>query len=183
MRTLRVGPLSLLAASLLPVAGATAIHTTRLGLTAVAVLLVLSPLLVRRWRATVRRAALGVAAGLSVAVSTWLYGGHDLDTAIGSALRILYIVLPGAMLTPSLDPSSLGDHLAQRLHLPARTVVAVTAALERLELLGEQWQQISRARRARSYAVRRASGYPAGHSPSFASPQAWCARKAIFEGR
>lgn len=145
----RAGPLSLLAACLLPVVGATAIHSAWHGLVCLAALVVLSPLLVVRWSSTLRRAAFGLVAGVSVAVSTWLYGGQDLNTAGGALLRILYLVLPGAMLTPAIDPAALGDHLAQRLHLPARTVVVATAALERLETLGEQWRQIGRARRAR----------------------------------
>ena len=57
----------------------------------------------------------------------------DADRVVaGAALRIAYIVLPGAMLTPSIGSSALGDHLAQRLRLPARAVVASSAALERL---------------------------------------------------
>lgn len=153
----RAGPLSLLAASVLPVLGATAIHSTRLGLVCVCVLAALSPLLVVSWASTRRRATLGAVAALSMAVSTWLYGGHDLDTAGGAALRIVYLMLPAAMLTPAIDPARLGDHLAQRLHLPARAVVVATAALERLETLGEHWRHISRARRAR--------GLGAGGSP------------------
>ncbi|MBA2558481.1 MAG: energy-coupling factor transporter transmembrane protein EcfT, partial [Propionibacteriales bacterium] len=45
--------------------------------------------------------------------------------------------------------SALGDHLAQRLHLPARAVVAAVVALQRWDSIGEQWQQVQRARRAR----------------------------------
>ena len=143
------GPLSLLAASLLPVIGATAVHSTRHGLVCVGVLLVLTPVVVRDWPSTLRRVGFGLVAALSLGLSTWLYGGHDLDTAAGAALRILYLILPGAVLTAFIDPSRLGDHLAQRLHLPGRAVVAATTALERLEDLGEQWRQIGRARRAR----------------------------------
>lgn len=149
MSRARVGPLSLLAASLLPVIGATAIHSAALGLALLAILLLLSPLLVTDWPSTLRRASFGLVAAGTLTVSTWLYGGHVVDESLGTGLRILYIILPGAMLTPAVDPSPLGDHLAQRLHLPARTVVATTAALGRLEMLGEQWQQIGRARRAR----------------------------------
>ncbi|HET9500146.1 MAG TPA: energy-coupling factor transporter transmembrane component T [Marmoricola sp.] len=145
----RYGPLSLLAASLLPVIGATAIHSARHGAICVAVLVVIAVVVVRDWRSTLFRLAVGLVAAASVALSTWLYGGRDLDLALGAALRVLYIFLPGAVLTGYIDPSALGDHLAQRLHLPARAVVAATAGLERLETLGAQWQQIGRARRAR----------------------------------
>lgn len=148
-RLRKCGPISLLAGCVLPVVGATAIHSSVLGLVCVAtLLLVCAPLVVDRGP-TVRRLAVGLLAAFSVGLSTWLYGGHDGGVAGGAALRVVYLVLPGAVLTPYVDPAALGDHLAQRLHLPARAVVAGTAALQRLEALGEQWQQISRARRAR----------------------------------
>lgn len=143
------GPLSLLAASLLPALGAPAIHSTRHGLVCVGVLLLVSLVVVRDWSSTVRRLGLVALAALSLGLSTWLYGGRDLDVAAGATLRVLYLVIPAAVLTPFIDPTRLGDHLAQRLHLPARPVVASTAALQRLEALGWQWQQIARARRAR----------------------------------
>ncbi len=145
----RFGPLSLLGASVLPVLGAPAIHSTRHGLICVGALLLVAGFVVRDWRETMRRFAVLFVAVLSVAVSTWLYGGRDADVAIGAATRILYLVLPAVVLTPFIDSTRLGDHLAQRLRLPARPVVAATAALERLESLGSQWQQIGRARRAR----------------------------------
>jgi energy-coupling factor transporter transmembrane protein EcfT len=149
MRPARFGPLSVLAVCLLAVVGATAIHTAWHGVLSVAALLVLTPLALRSWPATVRRLSLGLVAAVSVAVSTWLYGGRELDTAIGASMRILYIVVPAAVLSSLVDPARLGDHLAQRLRLPARPVVAATVALQRLESIDSQWQQIGRARRAR----------------------------------
>lgn len=147
--TSRYGPLSLLLASLLPVVGATAIHSTRHGLVSVGVLAAAAAFVVRDWRSTLRRLGYGLIAVVSVGVSTWLYGGRDLDVAVGAGLRILYLIIPAAVLTPYIDTAALGDHLGQRLRLPARAVVASTAALERLEALGEQWRQIARARRSR----------------------------------
>ena len=147
--TRRYGPLSLLAVALLPIVGAPAIHSARHGLVVVGILVAVTPFVVRDWRATLRRFAIGSIAAVSIGVSTWLYGGRDLDVAVGASMRILYLVLPAVVLTPFIDPARLGDHLAQRLHLPARAVVASTVALERLESLGHQWQQIARARRAR----------------------------------
>jgi energy-coupling factor transporter transmembrane protein EcfT len=147
--TPRYGPLSLLLTALLPILGAPAIHSTRHGLACVAVLAFASLLVVRDWPATLKRLALVAIAAGSVTLSTWLYGGHDLDVSVGAGLRILYLVIPAAVLTPFIDPSRLGDHLAQRVRLPARPVVAGTAALQRLESMGRQWDQISRARRAR----------------------------------
>lgn len=143
------GPLSLLAASLASVIGAPAIHSTRHGLAVVGVLVAVAPFVVRDWPSTLRRLAIGSIAAGSVGLSTWLYGGRDLDVAVGASLRIVYLVLPACVLTPFIDAKALGDHLGQRLHLPARAVVASTVALERLESLGRQWEQIGRARRAR----------------------------------
>ncbi len=143
------GPLSLLAASLLPAVGAAAIHSAARGLVCVAVMFLLAVLVIRDWATTLRRLSFGLVAAVSVGISTWLYGGHDLDVALGAAMRILYLITPAAVLTPYIDPTRLGDHLGQRLRLPARPVVASSVALERLESLGRQWEQIGRARRAR----------------------------------
>ncbi len=105
--------------------------------------------LARDVRSSAGRLVLGLVAATSILISTWLYGGRDADEALGAGLRILFIVLPAALLTPSIQPSQLGDHLAQRLRLPARTVVASVAALQRLDATLDQWQTIQRARRAR----------------------------------
>jgi energy-coupling factor transporter transmembrane protein EcfT len=145
----QVGPLSRLAACLLPVVGAFAVDDTRQGL-----ICLLAELLALGWLATDVRSSLarfgfGVFASGSIVISTYLYGGRDLDEAIGAGLRVLVIVLPAALLTPSIDPSGLGDHLAQRLRLPGRAVVAATAALQRLDDTVDTWRTIQRARRAR----------------------------------
>jgi energy-coupling factor transporter transmembrane protein EcfT len=145
----RCGPLSILLVCLLPAFGAAAIRDVRTGLLALVPVAVLAVVAVREVRLTLRRLALGLLAAASIALSTWLYGGRELDTALGAALRIVYLVAPGAIVSTYLEPSALGDHLAQRLRLPSRLVVAASAALERLDQLGEQWRQIQRARRAR----------------------------------
>jgi energy-coupling factor transport system ATP-binding protein len=65
------------------------------------------------------------------------------------ALRVLVIVLPSAVLVPWIDPDALGDHLAQRLRLPDRPVVATAAALQRVQAFGTIWAELGRARRVR----------------------------------
>lgn len=147
--TSRIGPLSRLSACLVPVAGALAIDGARQGVLCVGAELVALCWLARDVRGTLVRMVFGLVAAISILASTWLYGGHDLDEATGAALRILFIVVPSALLTPTIEPSRLGDHLAQRVHLPARAVVAAVAALARLDSTVEQWQTIQRARRAR----------------------------------
>jgi energy-coupling factor transport system permease protein len=149
----RLGPLSLLAGCLLPVAGALAVNTARVGLVVVAVQLLVFGALARDFSATTRRFAIAAVAAISLLLSTWLYGGHSADESVGAALRVLSIVTPAALLTSRIEPSELGDHLAQRLHLPARPVVAAVAALQRLDSLGRQWQQVQRARRARGLGI------------------------------
>jgi energy-coupling factor transport system ATP-binding protein len=91
-------------------------------------------------------ALIGIA---GVTWSTWLLGGHDLEIAFGAGLRVLALVLPSVVLLPYVDPDALGDHLAQRLRLPARPVVAATAALQRFQTFGSLWTELTRARRVR----------------------------------
>lgn len=144
-----VGPLARLLACLIPVAGAFAIDNTRQGLVCLAAELIVLGWLTTDVRASLMRSLFGLVAASSIVISTWLYGGRDLDEAVGAGLRVLFIVLPSALLTPSIDPSRLGDHLAQRVRLPARAVVAGTSALQRLDQTVDTWQTIQRARRAR----------------------------------
>lgn len=110
-----------------------------------------------RPRGRLRRVTLRMLPGLlgavSVGWSTWLLGAQDLTTAVTAGLRVLIIVLPSAVLLPLVDPDRLGDHLAQRLRMPARPVVAVAAALQRVHTFGELWSQITLARRVRGLGV------------------------------
>lgn len=149
MSSFRPGPLSLLAGCLLPVAGAVAIRSAEPGLVGIAAELLAFGWLVRDWRRSLRALAFGVVAAAGIALTTWLYGGQDPNTTGAAALRILYLVLPSALLGPLIRPSSLADHLAQRLHLPARGVVAASAALQRVDAIGDSWRQVQRARRSR----------------------------------
>jgi energy-coupling factor transport system permease/ATP-binding protein len=145
----RCGPLAILLVSLLAVLGSVFVRDWRVGLVTVAAQLALAPLAVRRVRTSAARLAPGLLAALSIGWSSWLLGGHDLATGVTAGLRILVLVLPGALLTAYLDPSRLGDDLAQRLHLPARPVVATVAALQRAEDLGRVWAEAAWARRVR----------------------------------
>lgn len=149
MNSFTPGPLSLLAGCLLPVAGAFAIRSAEPGLVGIGAELMAFGWLVRDWRRTLRGLAFGVVAAAGIALTTWLYGGQDPNTTGAAALRILYLVLPSALLVPLIRPSALADHLAQRLHLPARGMVAASAALQRLDAIGESWGQVQRARRSR----------------------------------
>lgn len=163
----RCGPLSLLLGSAAAIpAGVLAPHWTT-GLAVLAVQMVLAcvgllapgrgPSPEGRARRVLVRFAPGVIGAASVAWSTWLLGGRDLDVAAGAAVRVLVIVFPSAVLIPFVDPDALGDHLAQRLRLPPRPVVAAAAALQRVHTLGDIWAEIARARRVRGIGASRRS--------------------------
>ena len=159
----RCGALALLVAALLAVpAGVLSPHwTTSLAVLACQLLLAVVGLAApgpgARPSGRARRVAVrmlpGLVAALSVGWSTWLLAGRDLDPALTVALRVLVIVLPSAVLVPWIDPDRLGDHLAQRLRLPDRPVVATSAALQRVHSFGAIWSELSQARRIRGIGV------------------------------
>ena len=103
-------------------------------------------------------------AGLSIALygrgsgRVWLDLGfaHVTDgsllLALATVLRLLAIGLPAVALFARVDPTDLGDGLAQVLRLPARFVLGALAALRMTTLLGEDWQRLGMARRARGIA-------------------------------
>lgn len=147
----RTNPLVLLAIGLLALPASFAVRSLPIGLVALGAYAATGALLLPSWRRPLGRILLVGFASLSVVYSTWLLGGREADTALTAGLRILVLALPGAVLAAFVDPSRLADQLGQRLHLPARFVVAFAAALQRFEHLGQTWQQLDRARRARGY--------------------------------
>ena len=152
------GPLSLLGASALLLLGALFVRDLPVALAGTGVELLLAPLVLGWGRPSLRRLAPGLLAVLSVAFSNWLLSpGHDVAAGATAGLRVAFFVLPGVLLAARVDPFALGDHLGQRLHLPARPVVAAVAALQRFESLDTQWHQLRRTRRVR--------GLDGGRSP------------------
>ncbi|NMM22510.1 MAG: ATP-binding cassette domain-containing protein [Phycicoccus sp.] len=146
----RSGPLSVLLASVVLIFGAAFISDLRTALIAVGIQIALAPVVLGVGRPPWFRLLPGLFAVLSVGFSNWLLSpGHELSTGVLAGLRVAFFVLPGVMLAARIDPSTLGDHLGQRLRLPARPVVAAVAALHRFESLGEQWDQLVRIRRVR----------------------------------
>ncbi len=74
----------------------------------------------------------------------------DAVTAAASvSLRLLAIALPGILVLATTDPMDLADALVQRWHAPPRFAYGALAALRLLPLLSADWQQVTRARRAR----------------------------------
>lgn len=153
-------------ASVLPLAGVLTVDSRRAAFAVLIAEIVAFGWLIRDPRASARRLGLGLVAAVSVAVSTWFYGGYHVAETATAGLRIVEIVLPGAVMTPLIRPSELGDHLAQRLRLPPRVVVAAVVALQRVDAISKQWRQVQDARRSRGMGFdggpRRRIGHLAG---------------------
>jgi energy-coupling factor transport system permease protein len=88
------------------------------------------------------------------------------ESAVGVSLRLLAIALPGILVLATTDPMDLADALVQRWRAPARFAYGALAALRLLPLLSADWQQVSRARRARGLDPGRS---PAGVLRAFAA--------------
>lgn len=84
-------------------------------------------------------------------------GAETLVDGIGLALRLLAIVLAGLLATATTQPTDLADSLVQQLRVSPRFAIGALAALRLLPLLGQEWQVLALARRAR--------GVDAGRSP------------------
>ena len=95
--------------------------------------------------------------GLSSGLVNYLYGEHGVEGALGAAVRLLAIALPGLLAAVSSDPTEMFDGLVQRLKVPERPAMGVLAALRLIPLLADQWRTITLARRAR--------GLEAGYDP------------------
>ena len=145
----RTGPLSLLlGAVILTASGVMAGGLLPLTI-GVAVLVVTGMVLLRFRFPPGRLVAPGIAIA-SIAWSNWLLSDpRAVEPALVAALRVAFIVLPGVVAASFLEPTALGDHLGRLLRMPSRPVLAVVAALRRLDGFAELWQEISRARRVR----------------------------------
>jgi energy-coupling factor transport system permease protein len=77
--------------------------------------------------------------------------------ALGLILRVFAVALPGIIVFATTDPTDLADALVQNARAPARFAIGALAAFRLIPLLGEQWQLLSLARRAR--------GIDAGRNP------------------
>lgn len=80
-----------------------------------------------------------------------------LATALGLALRVIAVALPGAIVFATTDPTDLADALIQNAKAPHRFAIGALAAFRLVPLLKQEWQTISMARRAR--------GVDAGRNP------------------
>ena len=146
----RAGPLSLLLASFILFLGALSMRSLPAALVGIGAVLAFSPLVIG-WRlGSPARLIPGLIAATSIGFSTWLLSdGHDPIVAAAAGLKIAYFVVPTVVLAIMIDPSALGDHLAQRLRFPARPVLAAVAALQQFQSLTDQWMLLRGTRRVR----------------------------------
>lgn len=78
-------------------------------------------------------------------------------SALGLAVRVLALALPGILLVASTDPVRLADALTLHWRVSTRFAYGALAALRLVPLLATEWQTIRLARRAR--------GVEAGRDP------------------
>jgi len=70
-------------------------------------------------------------------------------SALGLAVRVLALALPGILLVASTDPVRLADALTLHWRVSTRFAYGALAALRLVPLLATEWQTIRLARRAR----------------------------------
>lgn len=151
-----VNPIVLMATGLLSLIGSFFVRSLPVALVTLAAYGFVAFLVVPAWRYAVLCLALTGFAGATVAYSTWRLGGHDLELAAVAGLRIVILAWPGAVAAGFIDPARLGDYLGQSLKLPARGVVAFSAALQRFAGFTQTWTTLERTRRSRG--LRRSPG-------------------------
>jgi energy-coupling factor transport system permease protein len=133
---------------------------------ALAVELAVLPLFGLRYSVLARRALPLVIASLGILFTLVLFaadrsgrlllalGPFDVTTgvlmsALALILRIFAVAVPGVIVFATTDPTDLADALVQNAKAPARFAIGALAAFRLLPLLGEEWQMITLARRAR----------------------------------
>lgn len=166
----RVNPVAALAAGLLPALILVATIDVVSAATALALQLLLLPLLGVDARTLVRRTAPVWIAAPFTGLTILLYGqtsgtvyaeflfvrisDGSIELALASMLRVLAIGIPAVALFARVDVTRLGDALAQTLRLPARFVLGAVAGLRMIAVLRDDVRMLERARRARGLADR-----------------------------
>ncbi|GAA1035952.1 energy-coupling factor transporter transmembrane component T [Virgisporangium ochraceum] len=119
---------------------------------ALAGVLLCVPLAGVRFTVLARRLAPLLLAAVGVFVVTLLFTtrrDEALLTALGMALRLLAMALPGVLAFASTDPTDLADSLVQQARVPARFAIGALAAWRLAPLLAADWEALTLARRAR----------------------------------
>lgn len=158
-----LNPLTLCLIGILAAVGSFAVQSWQGGILALLPTVLLAPFAVRSLRGAALRLLPILLSAAGLAWTTALLGeapalsGQAWLIGLKEAARITAFVAPGVLALASVDPSTLGDALGQRLRLPGRPVAASVAALVRVGHLGRQWDTIMRTR------IRRGLG--GGRSP------------------
>ncbi|MFC7545366.1 energy-coupling factor transporter transmembrane component T family protein [Plantactinospora sp. GCM10030261] len=133
---------------------------------AIVIELAVLPLFGVRYAELVRRAWPLLVSALGIAVTLVLFAAERsgtmlldwgpvavttgvLSTALALSLRLIAVALPGVLVFASTDPTDLADALIQNAKAPPRFAIGTLAAFRLVPLLGQEWQMISMARRAR----------------------------------
>jgi len=136
--------------------------------------LALVPLFGIRYPRLLRRAWPLVVSGVAVFAFTLIFTTHgggstllavgpfdvttgSLAAALGLALRIFAVALPGLLVFATTDPTDLADSLVQQVRVPARFAIGALVAFRLVPLLADEWEMLTLARRAR--------GVDAGRNP------------------
>ena len=174
----RLNPVAAIAASLVPALLLVTTIDVISAAVALALQLLLIPLLGIPIGTLLRRTAPVLIAAPLAAATVVLYGrasgtvyaefllvrisDGSLELALATLLRILAIGIPAIALFARPDATRLGDALGQNLRLPSRFVLGGVAALRLLTVLRDDARLLERARRARGLGdrgrVRRALG-------------------------
>lgn len=161
----RLNPVAAIAASLVPALLLVTTLDVVSAAVALALQLLLIPLLGIPARTLLRRTAPVLIAAPLAAATVVLYGrasgtvyaefllvrisDGSLELALATLLRILAIGVPAIALFARPDATRLGDTLGQNLRLPSRFVLGGVAALRLLTVLRDDARLLERARRAR----------------------------------
>jgi energy-coupling factor transport system permease protein len=141
---------------------------------AIAIELAVLPLFGIRYATLARRAWPLLASALGIVLTLMLFAAERtgatlftagpivvttgvLSTALGLALRMIAVSLPGVLVFATTDPTDLADALIQNVRASPRFAIGALAAFRLVPLLALEWQMISMARRAR--------GVDAGRNP------------------
>ncbi|MGA9715258.1 MAG: energy-coupling factor transporter transmembrane component T [Aeromicrobium sp.] len=146
---LNLNPLVQLSFGLFSLVGSFWIRSLPVALCAVAAYALMAIVFLPGWRYPLACLGFTVFAAVTIVYSTWRLGGRDWEEALVAGLRIVVLAWPGSVMAGYVDPARLSDHLAQSLKLPARLVVAFSAAMQRFVSFGHTWQALDRVRRVR----------------------------------
>lgn len=151
----RVNPLVLLSVGGFSLLGSFFVRDLRTACVALAAYGLVALLVLPSWKFPLVCLGFSLFASLTVVYSAWRLGSGGLEPALVQGLRIIVLAWPGSVAIGFLDPSRLGDHLAQSLLLPARPVAAFSASLQRFAAFGHAWTQLERSRRVRGLGATR----------------------------